>query len=99
MFEKLDERVAIVARADALLRHFGAGRIAGRTYLEQFRQRLGRPYDAEMLEGFGIIVAGEAGDPPSENAVQTGAIALVGSPRMASHAAPKHLSPGFAVTT
>src|SRR5215470_375720 len=51
-----------------------------------------------MLEGFGIVVAGQAGDPPSENAMQTGtsAAALVGHKGVASDAGAKHLCSGFA---
>ena len=50
--EKLHQRGAILLRADALLRHLGAGRIGLRSDLEQFGNRLRRPDDIEPLERF-----------------------------------------------
>ena len=92
LLQKLHQRGAVGGGADALLGHLGAGRVGGGAELEQFRHRLRRPHDGELLERVGEIVVRQGRDAAAENTGQrrTGAIALVGVQRMAGDAGAKH---------
>ncbi len=70
----------ILRRADALLRHLGAGRVLRGPHLEQLRDRLRRPHDVELLQRIGEIVARQRGDLAPEDARERRprAIAFVG---------------------
>ena len=70
LLQKLHQRLAILGRADGLLRHLGAGRVGHRADLEQLGHRLRRPDDVELLQRRREIVAGQRRDPAAENAVQ-----------------------------
>ena len=73
------QRRAVFRRADGLLRHLGAGRVGGRADLEQFRDRLRRPDDVELLQRIGKVVARQRRDPAAEDAGKrrAGAVAFV----------------------
>src|SRR5262249_56209399 len=93
LLQKLHQGGAVLARADPLLRHLGAGRVGHRPDLEQLRDRLRGPHDIKLLERVGKIIAGERRDPSSENARErgTGADAVVGVQRVTGDAGAKHL--------
>src|ERR1700692_2240466 len=69
MPQEIRERLAVLRRADALLRHLGAGRIGVGADLEQLCDRLGSPDDVHLFQRVGETVAGQRGDPA---AVQSG---------------------------
>ena len=96
--QKLHQRLAILGRADFLLRHLGAGRVGHRADLEQLRHRLRRPDDVELLERRRKIVARQRRDPAAENAGERrpGAVAFVGRQRVAGDAGAEHLRAGIA---
>lgn len=50
--EELHQRLAVLVRADELLRHFGAGRVGRRSDLEKPRHGFRRPDDVEFLQRF-----------------------------------------------
>src|SRR5262252_2398991 len=95
LLQKLHQGGAVLARADPLLRHLGAGRVGHRSDLEQLRDRLRGPHDIKLLERVGKIIAAERRDPSSKNARErgTGANAVVGVQRVTRYAGAKHLGP------
>ena len=80
-FQKIDQRLAVVGRADDLLGHFGAGRVSHRADLEQLGDGLLGPDNIELLQRIGKVIAGQRRDAAAEQASErrTGAIALVGA--------------------
>src|SRR3982751_5772543 len=75
--EKVDERGAVLRRADALLGHFGAGREGCGPEFEQPGNRFRRPHQVEMPERLGIAIAGNARDVPAEDAIERRACAIL----------------------
>src|SRR5262249_25857022 len=64
--KELHQCRAVRRRADTLLRHFGAGGVNHRADLKQFRHCLRGPYNLELLERLGEIIAGKRRDPAPE---------------------------------
>ena len=56
----------LAGAAYALLRHLGPGRVLGGADLEQFCYRLRRPYDVQLPQRRGKIVARQGSDLPPE---------------------------------
>src|SRR5512146_920829 len=68
--QEIRQRLAVLGRADALLRHLGAGRVGVRADFEELCYRLGRPHDVHAFERVRKAVIRQRCDPAAEQSCE-----------------------------